>query len=82
MNLQTCTKYEIEKDVKVAKLITSITNTMSDQGSVNPVFNSALSEMRSELLPVVIKNWFNLSDATQANLRSMGNFFLQNAPCS
>lgn len=77
-----CTKYEIEKDVKVAKLITSITNTMSDQGSVNPVFNSALSEMRSELLPVVIKNWFNLSDATQANLRSMGNFFLQNAPCS
>ena len=51
---ETCTKHEIHRDAKVAKLITSITNTMSNQGSVNPVFNLALSEMRAELLPGLI----------------------------
>jgi len=48
---------------------------MSDQGSVNPVFNLALSEMRAELLPTVIDNWFDLEEATQASLQSMGKFF-------
>ena len=48
---------------------------MSDQGSVNPVFNTALSEMRSEFLAIVIDNWLNVNDETKANLKSMGNLF-------
>ena len=68
---ETCTKHEIHRDAKVAKLITSITNTMSNQGSVNPVFNLALSEMRAELLP----NWIDLGEATQASLQPTSNFF-------
>ena len=59
----------------MANLVASITNTMSDQGSVNPVFNTALSEMRSDFLPIFIDNWFNLKDETKANLKSMGNLF-------
>jgi E1A/CREB-binding protein len=66
---------EIDRDAKVAKLIASLTNTMSDQGSVNPVFNSALADLRSDLLPVVIDNWLDLSEESQTNLRPMGNFF-------
>jgi hypothetical protein len=31
-----CSQHEVQRDVKVAKLVTSITNTMSDQGSINP----------------------------------------------
>jgi hypothetical protein len=42
---ETCTKHEIHRDAKVAKLITSITNTVSNQGSVNPVFNLDLERL-------------------------------------
>ena len=70
-----CSQHEVQRDVKVAKLVTSITNTMSDQGSINPIFNSALSEMRGNLLPSVLDNWHNLDEATQEHLRSMGHFF-------
>jgi hypothetical protein len=45
---ETCKLNEIDRDAKVAKLIASLTNTMSDQGSVNPVFNSLMP-----LLPYV-----------------------------
>ena len=72
---ETCKLNEIDRDAKVAKLIASLTNTMSDQGSVNPVFNSALADLRSDLLPIVIDNWLDLSEESQTNLRSMGNFF-------
>ena len=74
-----CSQHEVQRDAKVAKLVTSITNTMSDQGSINPIFNSALSEMRGNLLPSVLDNWHNLDEATQEHLRSMGHFFCKNA---
>ena len=36
---------------KIAELVVSIIATMSDQGSVNPVFNDRLQKIREELLP-------------------------------
>ena len=43
-----CQSNDIDKDTKEANLVASITNTMSDQSSVNHVFNADLSEMRSD----------------------------------
>jgi hypothetical protein len=56
-----CSQHEVQRDAKVAKLET---NTMSDQGSINPIFNSALSEMRGNLFPSVLDNWHNLDGNT------------------
>ena len=59
---ETCKLNEIDRNVK---LIASLTNTLSDQGSVNPVFNSDLADLRSDLLPVVFDNWLDLSEESQ-----------------
>lgn len=64
-----------EKEAKVNSLVTSIINTMSDQGAINPVFNKALADLRSNLLPTVIDNWSSLDDATRDRLKTMGIFF-------
>ena len=43
-----CNVLEGDKDNCFAELITSIKNTMSDQGPVNPLFNSKLEILRSK----------------------------------
>ena len=66
---------DTEKQNLVAKLVTSIKNTMSDQGSVNPCFNRQLQIFRESLLPDVLSNWEELSDNSKLEISSMGNFF-------
>lgn len=59
----------------ISHLITSLKNTMSDKCSVNHVFNAQLKALRAELLPAVVEQWDELSDATKSNLKDMGNYF-------
>jgi len=63
--------------LQILQQVLVLHKTMSEQGSVNTVFNSALSKMRAELLPSVIDNWFDLEEATQASLQSMGIFLVK-----
>ena len=66
---------ETEIAVKVAKLVTSVKNTMSDQGPTNAPFNEQLETIRTELLPQVVDNWSNLDEDTRDKLKEMGNFY-------
>ena len=64
-----------DRDNTIAKLVTSLKNTMGDQGPTNPLFNAKLQELREELLPDVIENWESLSASSQKAIADMGNFF-------
>ncbi|KAJ8342686.1 hypothetical protein SKAU_G00326140 [Synaphobranchus kaupii] len=59
----------------IAKLITSVKTTMSDQGPINPRFNRGLRMLREDLLPVAIENWDNLSEENKAQFGSMSHFY-------
>ena len=48
---------------------------MSDLGPINPLFNSQLKSVSEQLLPTIIENWEQLSDAQKEQLGEMGNFF-------
>ena len=48
---------------------------MSDQGSINPVFNAQLHDYRSEVLPKAIENWDKLSPSSSDSIIDMGHFF-------
>ncbi|CAH3185331.1 unnamed protein product [Porites evermanni] len=60
---------------KVAELVTSIKNTMSDQGPTNATFNEQLTELQKELLPKVVEKWEDLSEDSKKSLDQMGNFY-------
>ena len=60
---------------QVAELVTSIKNTMSDQGPANATFNEQLTELRKELLPKVVEKWEVLSEDSKKSLEQMGNFY-------
>ena len=77
----TCTSKDERTDAKIAKLVTSLKNTMGDQGPTNPQFNSKLTLYREELLPQVVGNWDQLSDTSREAMSDMGTFFLQDASC-
>ena len=47
---------DAEKQNLVARLVTSIKNTLSDQGSVNPCFNRQLQILWESLLPDFLSN--------------------------
>ena len=64
-----------DKDETFAKLITSIKNTMSDLGPVNPLFNKLLKSLREGFLPNVVNRWSELTDTQKKELSEMGNFF-------
>ena len=66
---------ETEVALKVAKLVTSVQNTMSDQGTTNAPFNEQLETIRTELLPQVVDNWSNLDEDKRDKLKEMGNFY-------
>ncbi|KAJ8375537.1 hypothetical protein SKAU_G00061170 [Synaphobranchus kaupii] len=59
----------------IAKLITSVKTTMSDQGPINPGFNRGLRMLREDLLPVAIENWDNLSEENKTQFGSMSHFY-------
>ncbi|MES9884866.1 MAG: hypothetical protein ABW185_28810 [Sedimenticola sp.] len=60
---------------EVAKLIVSIIATMSDQGSVNPVFNDKLQTIREDLLPVVFEHWDTIPDDMKQEMSKLLSFF-------
>ena len=64
-----------EKQTKIAELISSLKNTMGDQGPTNPQFNSQVQTLRETLLPKVVENWDTLSEENQKEIANMGNFF-------
>ena len=72
---QTVHSSDDDKASKVKQLVGSITNTMSDQGAINPVFNKMLADLRSQFLPDIISNWDTLDEASQAQLGTLGHFF-------
>ena len=62
-------------DMMSASLVTSINNTMSDMGPVNPLFNRKLQAFREELLPKIIEKWEELDVSQRNEFIEMGNFF-------
>ena len=59
----------------VAKLVVSLTSTMSDQGSVNPVYNAKLQKVRDYLIPIVYENWDALSPEVKQEMITLFSFF-------
>ena len=70
-----CDAIDGDKEKDFTLLVASIKNTMSDLGPVNPLFNSKLEIIRSELLPKVMSNWDELEDIQKGEIIRMGNFF-------
>jgi len=70
-----CDVLDGDKKKNIALLVTSIKNTMSDLGPVNPLCNALLKAYREELLPEVKDNWNELNESQQSELKEMGNFF-------
>ncbi|XP_065646071.1 uncharacterized protein LOC136076670 [Hydra vulgaris] len=64
-----------DREKNFAKLICSFKTTMSDLGSVNPLFNSKFKEMRELLLPKVIEHWDSLTIEQKNEFKDMSNFF-------
>ena len=56
-------------------IICSLKNTMSDRASTEKLFNTILTEYRSQLLPQIVQNYDSLSVQEQTDLKSMNNFF-------
>ena len=55
-------------------IITKIKNTMSDRHIVQKNFNTLLEDYRADILPSVIQDWSELSQAEQDQLSSLNNF--------
>ena len=66
---------ETSKAQNIANLVTSLKNTMGDQGPTNPQFNSQVKHLREQLLPKVIDVWDSLDLETQTSISEMGNYF-------
>eukprot|EP00057_Strongylocentrotus_purpuratus_P006869 XP_011661343.1 PREDICTED: uncharacterized protein LOC105436956 isoform X1 [Strongylocentrotus purpuratus] len=64
-----------EKQTKIAGLISSLKNTMGDQGPTNPQFNTQVQTLRETLLPKVVDNWDQLNEDNKKEMANMGNFF-------
>ena len=63
----------VEKQRIRATIITSFKATMADQCAVNPVFNSFIEKLRTELLPSVV-NFNAMSEQDKSNILEMGHF--------
>ena len=61
-------------------LLASIKNTTSDQCATNGLFNQLMSNLRSEIIPKVVKNWETLGEEIRSKLTDMGNFFCKVHP--
>ena len=64
-------------EAKIAELVVSIIATMSDQGSVNPVYNERLQKIREELLPVAFENWDTMSHKVRQEMGKLFSFFVK-----
>ena len=66
---------ESQKDEKVAKLIASIKNVMTDRHIVNSSLVEQLSSWRKEMLPLVIENYNDLPICEQEKFAKMNHVF-------
>ena len=64
-----------DKAQSIANLVTSLKNTMGDQGPTNSQFNSQVKEFREQLLPKVVDKWESLDTKSQEAIADMGNYF-------
>ena len=64
-----------DKAQSIANLVTSLKNTMGDQGPTNQQFNSQVKEFREQLLPKVVDKWESLDTKSQEAIADMGNYF-------
>ena len=48
---------------------------MSDQGSVNPLFNRQLGKLKESLLPEVYSNWDTLNEDVRTEIKDTSSFF-------
>ena len=55
----------------MANLITSLKNTMGDQGPTNAQFYKQLAEFREELLPTVMANWETMTKEMQDEIAEL-----------
>ena len=53
------------------RILTQISNTMSDRAATETAFNRILSEYRSDFLPAVTENWNSLNSAEKEALSKM-----------
>jgi len=64
-----------DKRKNLSKIVAAIIASMSDQGSVNHVFNQRFEEFRQDLLPTAFDNWETLSLYEQQCLGKLFSFF-------
>ena len=62
-------------DKKVAQLLVSIKNVMTDRGVTNKSFVIQFQAWRSDVLPLVIQNYADLPDAQKISLARMNHVF-------
>ena len=58
-----------------SKILTNLKNTISDRHAAEKLFNELLHNFRAEVLPTVIENWKEMTNAEQNQLTRMNNFF-------
>ena len=66
---------QVQTDTKVAQLLASVKNTMSDRHVVNKCYNSQLSEWRSNFMPLFQDNLHELSVEQQDDIVRMNHLF-------
>ena len=65
-----------DKNTQVAsEIVARIKSTMSDRASTEKSFNALLADYRAEVLPLVVKNWEELSQKEKETMSEMYNFF-------
>ena len=65
-----------DKDTQTtSEIVMRIKSTMSDRANTEKSFNELLANYRAEILPLVVKNWEELSQKEKESMSEMYNFF-------
>ena len=65
-----------DKDTQTtSEIIMRIKSTMSDRANTEKSFNEFLANYQAEILPLVVKNWKELSQKEKESMSEMHNFF-------
>ena len=71
-----------DKDTQTtSEIVMQIKSTMSDRANTEKSFNELLANYRAEILPLVVKNWEELSQKEKESMSEMYNFFLWHSFC-
>ena len=72
--LSSCNEKASVED-KVAELVSSIKNIMSDKGPTNATFNEQLTEIGKNFLAKVVKKWEELCESSKNSHEELTNFY-------